>query len=139
MIIVRLLFPEPVGWLSTTNSTRVWEPTLSGNQFHSPPLVDRARLSLASAKEMRSLPPCSITLPAPSTLISIGCTTKFARSASTKTLRIAVETSRFHSLTGFWRTNGASLCKRLLLLKYPWLQQLGISRKRKRPEEDWPR
>jgi hypothetical protein len=35
MIIVRLLFPEPVGWLSTTNSTRVWEPTLSWNQLRS--------------------------------------------------------------------------------------------------------
>src|SRR5579864_3469067 len=59
-----------------------------GSQYreilHSPPLVDRAKLSLASAEEMRSLPLCSITLPAPSTLISIGCTTKFAQSASTK-------------------------------------------------------
>src|SRR5262249_22742220 len=34
MIIVRLLSPEPVGWRYTTNSTRVWEPTLSWNQFH---------------------------------------------------------------------------------------------------------
>jgi hypothetical protein len=33
MIIVRLLSPEPVGWLSTTNFTREWEPTLSWNQF----------------------------------------------------------------------------------------------------------
>ena len=33
MIIVRLLSPEPVGWLSTTNFTRVWEPTLLWNQL----------------------------------------------------------------------------------------------------------
>ena len=34
MIIVRLLSPEPVGWLSTTNFTRASEPTLSWNQLH---------------------------------------------------------------------------------------------------------
>ncbi|MGO9402388.1 MAG: hypothetical protein ACLPVW_02830, partial [Terriglobales bacterium] len=32
---VRLLSPEPVGWLSTTNFTREWEPTLSWNQLRS--------------------------------------------------------------------------------------------------------
>src|SRR5215471_15540076 len=30
-------FSEPVGWLSTTNSTRALEPTLSWNQLHSEP------------------------------------------------------------------------------------------------------
>jgi hypothetical protein len=28
-------FFELVGWLSTANSTRTWEPTLSWNQLHS--------------------------------------------------------------------------------------------------------
>jgi hypothetical protein len=35
MIIVRLLSPEPVGWISTTNFTRSREPTSSWNQYHS--------------------------------------------------------------------------------------------------------
>lgn len=35
MIIVRLLSPEAAGWISTTNFTQAWEPTLSWNQYRS--------------------------------------------------------------------------------------------------------
>src|SRR5690348_3186120 len=35
MRVVRLLSPEPVGWLCTTNFTRSREPTSSWNQYHS--------------------------------------------------------------------------------------------------------
>jgi hypothetical protein len=33
--IVRLLSPEPFGWLPPRKSTRAWEPTLLWNQYHS--------------------------------------------------------------------------------------------------------
>jgi len=38
---VRLLSPEPVGWLSTTNFTRESEPTLSWNQLQAEMLDEK--------------------------------------------------------------------------------------------------